>query len=73
MTNIARELDMRLRQLDAETARRLESLVRDALALAANPVAAGRPSASHHQWPVVPATGRPITQEEIDDASDNAD
>ncbi len=72
MTNIAQELDMRLRQLDTETARRLESLVRDALALA-KPIAIGRPNASHRRWPIVPATGKPITKEEIEDASDDAE
>lgn len=72
MTDVARELDARLRQLDAETARRLESLVRDALALTTL-TAAEQGVTSQRRWPVVPATGCPITQQEIDDASDDSE
>jgi hypothetical protein len=67
MTNIAKELDARLRQLDAETARRLESLVRDALALTVS-IGAAPSAVPKRQWPLVPGTGRTITQEEIDSA-----
>ncbi len=72
MTDVARELDARLRQLDAETARHLESLVRDALALT-TPTVTEQPVAARRRWPVVPTTGHPITQEEIDNASDDSE